>query len=124
MRKSSWLSLVFVAVLFVSCGKSLPDLEGFDEKSWKEDKDGCGNKRSKMITAIKSEKGKLLSLNEGQVIRILGRPDRNELFTRNQKFFEYFLEPSPECSADSTQSALKLVVRFNAMGLAKEVAVE
>jgi hypothetical protein len=124
MLKSNWLSLAFVTVLFVSCGKSLPDLEGFDEKSWKEDKNGCGNKRSKMIAAIKTEKGKLLSLDEGQVIRILGRPDRNELFTRNQKFFEYFLEPSPECSADPSQSAMKLVVRFNAMGLAKEVAVE
>jgi hypothetical protein len=59
-----------------------------------------------------------------QIVRLLGKPDRNELFTRNQKFFEYYLQPSPECNADSAGTAMKLVVRFNAMGLAKEVAVE
>lgn len=77
-----------------------------------------------MTTAIDREKEKLLALDEMKIVKLLGKPDRNELFTRNQKFYEYFLEPSPECGGNSTKVAKKLVIRFNAMGLAKEVAIE
>jgi hypothetical protein len=98
-------------------------LDGIDAAVWKDDKNGCDGKRFPMLAAIKTEKEKLLALDEGQVISVLGRPDRNELFKRNQKFFHYFLEPAPECKIGNT-NPLKLVVRFNAMGLAKEVAIE
>lgn len=67
----------------------------------------------------------MLGLEEMQVIELLGRPDQNELYKRNQKFYYYWLTPSDQC--DSTHVAgtmLRLAIRFNAMGLAKEVAVE
>lgn len=124
MHKFKWPSLAVLTLLFISCGKPLPSLEGIDEQAWKDDKNGCGNKRSSMVSAIQAEKEKLLALDEMKIVKLLGKPDRNELFTRNQKFYEYFLQPSPECRADSSQTALKLVIRFNALGLAKEVAVE
>lgn len=75
-----------------------------------------------MIDAIKKEKQKLLALDEMQVVELLGSPDRNELFKRNQKFYYYFLEPAPECDVHG-ESPLKLSIRFNAMGLAKEVLI-
>jgi hypothetical protein len=124
MHRFKWLSPLFLSLVLLSCGKPLPTLKGIDEQSWKEDKNGCNNKRSSMIAAMKTEKEKLLALDEMQIVSLLGKPDRNELFTRNQKFYEYFLEPSRTCTTDSAQEALKLVIRFNAMGLAKEVAVE
>jgi hypothetical protein len=124
MHKSNWLSLILVSIILVSCGKSLPELNGIDEKSWKDDKNGCIGRRTAMIASVKSEKDKLLALDEMQIVDLLGKPDRNELFTRNQKFYAYFLEPSKECKGDSSKAVLKLVIRFNAMGLAKEVAVE
>lgn len=124
MHKFKWLNLAFAVLLFGSCGKSLPELNGVDEQLWKDDKNGCAQQRSSMIASLKTEKDKLLALDEMQIVTLLGKPDRNELFTRNQKFYAYFLEPSQECKGDSFKTALKLVIRFNAMGLAKEVAVE
>lgn len=124
MLKFRSLSLLFFSsILFFSCGKDLPTLSGVDATLWKEDKNGCDGKRFPMTNAIKIEKEKLLALDEGQIIKVLGRPDRNELFKRNQKFFYYFLQPAPECNLGNANPK-KLVVRFNAMGLAKEVVVE
>jgi hypothetical protein len=102
----------------------MPVLEGVDQKLWKDDRNGCGHKRSLMTAAVKSEKNKLLALDEMQIVSLLGNPDRNELFKRNQKFYYYFIEPSPDCNLDSVKHSLSLVIRFNAMGLAKETVVE
>ena len=76
-----------------------------------------------MAESIQLQKDKLLALNERQVMKLLGKPDQNELYKRNQKFFSYFISPAPGCEASSESSKI-LVIRFNAMGLAKEVSVE
>jgi hypothetical protein len=123
MCKFKWLSAL-IFFLLLSCGKALPELEGIDQKLWKDDRNGCSGKRFKMAAAVKGEKNKLLALDEMQIVKLLGNPDRNELFKRNQKFYYYFIEPSPDCKHDSTLHSLSLVVRFNAMGLAKETALE
>ncbi len=124
MPRSRSLNLIVVlSILFFSCGKDLPTLDGIDTELWKGDKNGCDGKRFAMAATLRVEKEKLLALDEGQIIKILGRPDRNELFKRNQKFYYYFLQPAPECNLGN-DNPQKLVVRFNAMGLAKEVVVE
>ena len=76
-----------------------------------------------MRDALDREKGKLLALKQMQIVSLLGKPDVNELYSRNQKFFHYFVEPGPSCAA-SSDSAVQLVIRFNAVGLAKEVSIE
>lgn len=76
-----------------------------------------------MAGAMSKEKNKLLALDEMQIVKLLGKPDRNELFIRNQKFFYYFIEPSDNCNGQ-IKSTKKLSIRFNAMGLAKEVTIE
>jgi outer membrane protein assembly factor BamE (lipoprotein component of BamABCDE complex) len=123
MLKYNWLSLVIIITL-LSCGKSLPELKGIDKESWVHDKGACKNVRSKMIDGVKSQKDQLLALSEMQLVELLGRPDENELYKRNQKFYTYYLEPGPTCDTLAGDEALKLVIRFNAMGLAKEVVVE
>ena len=77
-----------------------------------------------MREAIDHEKEKLLSLNQTQIVKLLGRPDRNELSTRNQKFFYYFIDPAPSCNTRADSLAERLVIRFSAVGLATEVAIE
>jgi outer membrane protein assembly factor BamE (lipoprotein component of BamABCDE complex) len=123
MLKYNWLSLVIIITL-LSCGKSLPELKGIDKESWVHDKGACKHVRSKMIDGVKSQKDQLLALSEMQLVELLGRPDENELYKRNQKFYTYYLEPGPTCDSLAGDEALKLVIRFNAMGLAKEVVVE
>lgn len=124
MRFYPWHSLIALSVVLFSCGKPLPELRGIDTKSWKEDKGACNHLRSTMIEAMKAEKEKLLALDEMQIVELLGRADENELYTRNQKFFYYYLEPSPLCDSLKGKDAARLVIRFNAVGLAKEVSLE
>ena len=76
-----------------------------------------------MTESIVSQKNKLLALSEKQVVALLGKPDQNELYKRNQKFYSYFITPASSCN-HATTTAKVLRVRFNAMGLAKEVNIE
>src|SRR4051812_44517673 len=117
-----WFSILALAVFAISCGKQLPDLNGIDKQNWISDKNACEGKRSSMRQSIETEKEKLLALNEMQVVELLGRPDQNELSKRNQKFFYYFIQPAPACGSLKDSVSSRLVIRFNAMGLAKEVS--
>lgn len=119
MKKYLWVSFVVVGF---SCGKPLPDLAPVNLAQWKEDKGGCQNIRSTFLHELTSQKDELKGLSEGDVIKLLGRPDRNELYKRNQKFYYYDIEPGKSC--DSTLVNQQLIIRFNAMGRAKEIAVE
>lgn len=110
-------------LLLAGCSKPLPTLEGIDLAAFRADKAACQGHRSDFIDNLEVQKEKLKSLSEMEVIRLLGRPDQNELYTRNQKFYKYFLEPGSMCP-NRKEKPKELVIRFNAMGLAKEVAVE
>lgn len=113
--------MLFAAVVLVSCGKPLPELKGFDRQAWKEDKGGCNGSRQALKTALESEKQKLLSLSEDALVELLGKPDQTELYKRSEKFYKYFLSGGKNCPQ---QNATIMVVRFNAIGLAKEVVME
>jgi hypothetical protein len=119
-----WPSLIALILILFSCGNSLPTLDGVDIHEWKNDKNGCSGKRIPMLASIQAQTEKLLSLREQEIISILGKPDENELYTRNQKFYYYNIGPSLSCSSSISVKPKKLVIRFNAVGLAKEVAVE
>ena len=124
MNSCKSLSILLVLLIFLSCDKPLPTLEGIDARRWEEDKNACNGARTAMRESIGKEKEKLLSLTQMQIVKLLGRPDQNELSTRNQKFFYYFLEPAPACGNATDSLGARLSIRFNAVGLAKEVAIE
>jgi len=116
-------NLYFLLVLlFCSCERPLPDLRGINLNSWKKDKNGCSGNRAVQIQMLKDQKNKFQGLSEMQIIGLLGRPDQNELYKRNQKFYYYLLEPGRPCGKNVEPR--KLSIRFNAMGLAKEIEVE
>jgi hypothetical protein len=126
MLQFRWSSGLFLIIfLSYACGKSLPTLDKIDLVAWKNDKNACSGERTSMSLALQSQSEKLLALSEQEIIDLLGKPDENELFKRNQKFYYYFLEPSKACNLTSRESdPERLVIRFNAIGLAKEVSVE
>jgi hypothetical protein len=116
---------LFLSLFLFSCGKPLPELTGVDRALWMADKRACSGSRAGMLEAVKTNTPKLLALSEVDLVSLLGRPDEEELYKRNQKFYYYYLEPHGECAtADSTIKALRVAIRFNAMGLAKEVRIE
>jgi hypothetical protein len=109
--------------MFSSCGKDLPSLDGIDAEKWKSDKNSCLGDRSRMEPAMRAEMEKLKGLKEMDVISLLGRPDANELYKRNQKFYYYFLSPGPACATRDSVTQ-RLVLRFNAMGYAQLVSID
>ncbi|MCX8491650.1 MAG: hypothetical protein ORN54_11340 [Cyclobacteriaceae bacterium] len=117
------LSLFTVLLsLIVGCSKPLPTLERIDLAKWKEDKWGCAKVRFIALPELVNQKEKLKGLSQDDIVKLLGRPDKNELYKRNQKFFYYYLTPGTNCGIDTITQRLSL--RFNAMGFAKEVLVE
>jgi hypothetical protein len=124
MSSFKWFNYFTIVFVLLSCGNPVPTLDGVDLNAWKNDKGGCKKERERMLIAIEKEKEKLLSLREAEVISLLGRPDENELYKRNQKFFYYHVEPSANCSSSPVNRPKQLIIRFNAMGLAKEVSIE
>jgi hypothetical protein len=109
-------------LVLLGCAKPLPTLEKIDLAKWKDDKWGCSKDRLATLPELVNQKEKLKGLSQDDIVRLLGRPDKNELYKRNQKFFYYYLTPGINCGRDTTTQRLSL--RFNAMGFAKEVLVE
>ncbi len=118
------LSSLAIVFLFTGCGKPLPDFGSIDLDQWRKDRNACGTYRAGTQHDIVSQKDKLLALKEMQVVALLGRPDRNELYKRNQKFYYYYLKPSPDCPNYTATENTRLTIRFNATGLAQEILVE
>ena len=121
MRKGNAKIIFLFTLILAACGKPLPELENMDMESWKADRNGCKHDREKMIKPLTDQQKKLEGLSEDQILKLLGKPDQNELWKRNQKFYKYFLEPGGPCQKDSADVILS--IRFNAMNLAKEVEV-
>jgi outer membrane protein assembly factor BamE (lipoprotein component of BamABCDE complex) len=123
MRGSKLIVFICVLILAISCSERRTEITGIDWDAWKTDKNGCHQKREAARHDLEQQKDLLKSMSEMDVVNLMGRPDQTELYKRNQKFYTYFITGGPGCTqADS--SSRKLIVRFNAMGLAKEVAIE
>ena len=63
----------------------------------------------------------LTGLSEGDLVSLLGKPDKNDLSEHHEKFYTYYFTPGPECNGGSSYTVLE--VRFNATGVSKEVAI-
>lgn len=96
----------------------------FDNDSWKEDINGCKKIRLGIYKEILDSQNEVLGLTNKQIIRIFGKPERNELYRRNQKFFIYQISPASKCDITNNTETLFLFIRFNAVGLSQEVFVQ
>jgi hypothetical protein len=123
VQKNTMTRLLIIGVLIcLGCRKTLPVFEDVDIEAWKKDKNGCADIRSHSIQSLIRQKEKLKTLSEMEIVSLLGKPDQNELYKRNQKFYYYFLSPSTKCGGSDTVPTL--IIRFNAVGLAKEIIIE
>lgn len=116
-------SLFFIATFFLSCRPAV-DIENFDEAAFQSDPNGCRGIRAGMKDSLFAADTYLKSLTQEDVYATLGKPDRQELAPRSQKYFVYFIEPAPACTGDSLGSPLTLYIRFSAMNRASEVKYE
>ena len=93
----------------------------FDAEKWRSDPNGCRMERYQMYQEIMDDHDILVGLNNRQIIQILGKPERNELYQRNQKFFIYSITPSERCNSEYNGEDVYLFIRFNAVGLSQEI---
>jgi hypothetical protein len=108
----------------LSCRNEKAQIEGFDSALWQTDRNGCNGQRVSLTDALLNHKDNVLGLDEMEVVALFGKPDENELYKRNQKFYYYYIDPATSCGKPFDGPVRKLVVRFNAVGLVKEVLVE
>ena len=111
------LTICFLALM--SCGSN-PILEGFDSQRWQKDADGCNKQRIELADEVLERKSELVGLNENEIASIFGKPNRHELYSRNKKAYVYFIEGGPACE-QTKENPDKVVIRFNGVGLAKEI---
>lgn len=121
--RGRFVAIFAILVLLVGCGKPLPSLENVNLQDWKNDKNGCNGFRLAMKESMTSQKDKLLALSETDLIKLLGKSDETELYKRSEKFYKYYFNGGPSCAKDTVPPST-MIIRFNAMNLAKEIVVE
>jgi hypothetical protein len=117
------LLLSTLLALLSSCHSAV-DIENFDEAAFRADPNGCTGARANMKESLFAADQHLKGLTQEEIYATLGKPDRQELATRSQKYYVYYVDPAPECSGDSIRLPLTLFVRFSAMNRASEVKYE
>lgn len=120
-------SLIVVCLVWVLVGcTSAPDTLGrLDLVKWRQDRGACEGIRPTLVDDFKIEQANLMGKFADDVGVILGRPDIHQLGSRNQKFYVYFLEKGTQCDDIAKPSpALKVILRFNAVGLLSEITYQ
>jgi hypothetical protein len=111
--------LIAVSLLVVSllsgCN-SKPEISNFDEKAWKEDKNGCLGLRTKSVDLILNNQKKFSGKTERNLLKLLGKPDKTAFYKRNIRNFIYFTEPGAQCDSTGGKNGKRIIVELNAMG--------
>ncbi len=115
------MKTIFVFLLLLSLGmascQTEGSLEGFDDKTWREDANACGNKRGTLLKSLLDKKEALKKLDDDAISALLGKPERNRQFARGKKNYIYFIYPGKQCQGDTTgKEGKKLVVEFDSIG--------
>ena len=119
-----FLQFIFFFILLPGCHSPV-DIDNFDEAAFRSDPEGCLGIRANMKDLLFAADTHFKSLSQEAIYATLGKPDRQELASRSQKYFVYYIDPAPECQGNDTSSLpLTLYIRFSAMNRASEVKYE
>jgi hypothetical protein len=111
-----WLTLV-------SCTQTI-EIQEFDKNAWKRDKLGCEGERDQLSISLFTQKQQLFDAHPRAIKKLLGSPNKTELYSRNQRFFVYYISTRSPCPGDSTgNEGATLNIRFGALNKVNEVYV-
>jgi len=109
-------------LFFIACNVNNP-LNNSDLELWKSPDADCNGNRLEVLESILESKEYFTGLSQEEVSNLLGKPDRHELYNRNQKFFIYYLQ-APNClNVVSIEKFKHLSLRFNSLGKLSEMVV-
>ncbi|MEN7549219.1 hypothetical protein AAG747_14945 [Rapidithrix thailandica] len=120
--KSMMLGIICLWTMGACSGKVNADW--FEETLWKNDKNGCKNDRLELLDQILRLKDQLIGLDDKELRKVLGKPDRIDLMKRNQKFYVYFVEAGKQCAEGQNKEAKKVLVRFSSLNLVNEISID
>ena len=107
---------------FIACNSNNP-LNDSNLELWKSSDADCNGNRLEVLESILENKSYFTGMSQEEVKNVLGKPDRHELYNRNQKFFIYYLQ-APDCqNAVSDEKFKHLSLRFNSLGKLSEMVV-
>ena len=119
--------LLYVFLLLGACHPEQSEQlrKAFDLAQWQADRGGCKGIRTNMIEQVKAAELLIKGLTQNEIADLMGKPDRQQLAERNQKFYVYFLEKGEHCQ-DNKQvtNARSVAFRFSAIGLVTEVTFQ
>ncbi|WP_053404346.1 hypothetical protein [Persicobacter sp. CCB-QB2] len=118
MNRLSFLFL-FTCLSFFSC-KPTPEIPGFDQESWKADREGCQGKRAALLPLLQAKEADLEKISTTQIVKLLGRPNKEELYRRSQRFFHYQISGGKGCEE---QQQVVYRLRFTATDHLIEIEV-
>ncbi|MGW8123169.1 hypothetical protein ACV07N_10970 [Roseivirga echinicomitans] len=122
LSKPVIIASLFVFLLATGCLKRI-EVGDFDTEKWIGDQNGCSSERVDMIDALNKIKPSLLGAYQKSIIKVLGKPEAEELYERSQTYFWYYIDPSPKCD-QSIENPRKLMIRFTALGIANEINIK
>ena len=112
-------ALILLLMHFACSTKpTVPD--NFDQEAWQSDPRGCKGVRAQVMERFFPNKSALIGLSENEVLALMGKPDRQQLYQRNQKFYFYNLDKGPLCG-DSSHVANEIYLRMSATFQVTEV---
>jgi hypothetical protein len=118
--KSSLIALLFLAVF--SCTKKI-EVGDFNSEKWISDRQGCSFQRAEMVDDVLKIKENLLGLYQKSIIKVLGKPEGEELYERSQTYWWYYIDPALGCD-NAVDEPRKLTIRFTALGIANEIDIQ
>ncbi|MCG8475531.1 MAG: hypothetical protein MI784_08665 [Cytophagales bacterium] len=114
----------FIALcVFISCQKT-PRINGFDSQKWRTDKNACLGYRISHYRLLIEQRDQLKGLSTTQIHKLLGLPNKNQLYDRDQKYYYYSTSPNKKCGshyAKTPETYLRL--RFNSIGYVNELTI-
>jgi len=114
------LGFLFLA----ACGQKAQLLTEEEQQRFRQDRLGCEGERKAFIQKLRENKDIFLEMTDLEVRQQLGSPNREELYTRTQKFFVYYLERGGQCEGeDSTAPPRILQLRLSAVNRVNEAVV-
>ena len=120
---SKTVSVCLLIFLIISCNSNSLSIEGFDSADWESFGNNC-LPRLEQAQLLVEKRELLIGQSQEDLRKLLGTPDRHEIYKRSEKFIVYYIEPGQSCSegeVDSLRSYLS--IRFTSLGPAKEVLI-
>lgn len=114
-------SNLILFLIFALCGcTSAPEIEGFDQEMWQNDKKACLDNRKNLVKVLLAEKETLKGESDRRLLNLLGKPDQINQASRGKRYYIYFTESGSQCgNSQLPYQGKKLVIEVDALGRAR-----